>query len=160
MSMEGRVIPVGSLQSACGGADLRLNRCDEQLLHHAAVQVMQPVAADRSLRRFVRGQQHRLRPTQRDRDDVLPGHAVERLVVLDLEEHAVQVHRIRNHLLVDEGDTAAPVERGADRSHFTKLSTVARPDIAFHVARHLDGDLAQRRASVGLRLQGDKVAHR
>ena len=69
------------------------------------------------------------------------------VAVDQLEEMAVQVHRVGHHRVVDEPHPHPLVAREAVRlGVLAELLAVHRPHEAFHVAGQVDVDAARRRA--------------
>src|SRR3546814_16039462 len=66
--------------------------------------------------------------------------------------HAVQVHRVGHHGLVDELEAHPLAVFQPDRLGLGVLHVVDRPDVALHVAGQADLDLA-RRLAVGIERQ-------
>ena len=114
------------------------------------------MAVERPVARLVRRQQDRHFLARRHDHHMLQRPALG-LAILQLDEHAVQVHRMRHHGLVHIAD-AHPLAIGhPDRLALLELPAVQRPDIAFHDAGQPDQDFLARLAVVAIPDEGLQI---
>src|SRR3546814_778225 len=76
---------------------------------------------------------------------------------IELHPHAVQMHRMAHHCLVDELEPHPLAVMEADRLGFRVFLAIDRPEVPLHVAGQLQHDLPVRGAILSVWLHGFEI---